>query len=56
MGLIKAFSTSKSSVLGEQFKEYVTCPTMDKGVLVQRGIVEHGKRSEEHTSELQSHA
>lgn len=31
MGLIKAFSTSKSSVLGEQFKEYVTCPTMDKG-------------------------
>ena len=43
MGLIKAFSTSKSSVLGEQFKEYVTCPTMDKGVLVQRGIVEHGK-------------
>lgn len=43
MGLIKAFSTAKSSTLGDQFKEYVTCPTMDKGVLVQRGLVEHGE-------------
>lgn len=43
MGLIKAFSTSKSSTLGDQFKEYVTCPTMDNGVLVQRGLVRHGE-------------
>ena len=43
MGLIKAFSTSVSSSLGDQFKEYVTCPTMDKGVLVQRGIIKHGE-------------
>ena len=35
MGLIKAFTTSTSGVLGDQFKEYVTCPTMDKDVLVQ---------------------
>ena len=43
MGLIKAFTTSTSGVLGDQFKEYVTCPTMDKDVLVQRGIINHGK-------------
>lgn len=42
MGLIKAFTSSVSSTLGDQFKEYVTCPTMDKGALVKRGIVHHG--------------
>jgi len=43
MGLIKAFTSSVSSSLGDQFKEYVTCPTMEEGVLVQRGEVHHGK-------------
>lgn len=43
MGLIKAFTTSTSSTFGDQFKEYVTCPTMENGVLIQRGEVHHGK-------------
>lgn len=43
MGLIKAFTSSTSSALGDQFKEYVTCPTMESGVLVQRGEVHHGE-------------
>ena len=42
MGLIKAFTSSTSSALGDQFKEYVSCPTMEYGVLVQRGEVHHG--------------
>lgn len=43
MGLIKAFTSSVSSGLGDQFKEYVTCPIMDEGALVKRGIVHHGE-------------
>ncbi len=43
MGLIKALTSSTSSVLGDEFKEYVTCPTMGQDVLVQRGEVHHGK-------------
>lgn len=43
MGLIKAFTASTSSSLGDQFKEYVSCPAMEAGILVQRGIVHHGK-------------
>lgn len=43
MGLIKALTSSTSSELGDQFKEYVSCPIMDYGVLVQRGEVHHGK-------------
>ena len=43
MGLIKAFTSSVSSSLGDQFKEYVSCPSMEEGVLVQRGEVYHGK-------------
>lgn len=42
MGLIKAFTSSVSSSLGDQFKEYISCPEMDSDVLVQRGIVNHG--------------
>lgn len=42
MGLIKAFNKSVSSTLGDQFKEYVSCPTMDKNVLMVRGEVHHG--------------
>ena len=43
MGLIKAFMESTRSSLGDQFKEYVTCPTMDQGTLVVKGIINHGK-------------
>lgn len=43
MGLIKAFTSSVSSELGDQFKEYVSCPIMEEGVLVQRGEVHHGE-------------
>lgn len=42
MGLIKALTSSTSQTLGDQFKEYVTCPEIDKNVLIQRGIVNHG--------------
>ena len=42
MGLIKALTSSTSSVLGDQFKEFITCPTIDKNVLVQRGEIHHG--------------
>lgn len=42
MGLIKALTSSTSSALGDQFKEFVTCPTIEKDVLIQRGYVQHG--------------
>ena len=42
MGLIKAVASSVSSGLGDQFKEYVTCPTVDNDVIIQRGYVQHG--------------
>ena len=43
MGLIRAITSATSSTLGDQFKEFVTCPTIEKDVLIQRGIVNHGK-------------
>ncbi len=43
MGLIKALISASSSTLGDQFKEFVTCPTIDKDVLIQRGTLNHGK-------------
>ena len=43
MGLIKAITTAATSVLGDQFKEFVTCPTIEKDVLIQRGTINHGK-------------
>lgn len=43
MGLIKALTSSTSSALGDQFKEYVTCPKVDKNVLIARGVVQHGE-------------
>lgn len=42
MGLIKALTSSVSSGLGDQFKEFVVCPTVEKDVLIQRGEVRHG--------------
>lgn len=43
MGLIRAVTASVSSTLGDQFKEFVTCPENGNNVIVQRGIVGHGK-------------
>lgn len=43
MGLIKSLTSSASSALGDQFKEYVTCPEADKDVLIIRGNVKHGE-------------
>lgn len=43
MGLIKAFTNSVSSGLGDQFKEFIVCPEIENHVLIQRGMVEHGK-------------
>lgn len=43
MGLIRAITSAASSTLGDQFKEFVTCPTIEKDVLIQRGLVNHGK-------------
>ena len=43
MGLITAAVTSATTALGDQFKEYVTCPEMGHNVLIQRGEVHHGK-------------
>jgi len=42
MGLIKALSNATSTALGDQFKEFVNCPTIAKNVLIQRGIINHG--------------
>jgi len=42
MGLIKALASATTSALGDQFKEYVNCPTLDGKVLIQRGEVFHG--------------
>ena len=43
MGLIKAISNAATTALGDQFKEFVTCPTVNKNVLIQRGVVNHGQ-------------
>lgn len=42
MGLIKAVTSSVSSGLGDQFKEFITCPEVSGDVLIQRGKVNHG--------------
>lgn len=43
MGLIKALTSAASQTLGDQFKEFVTCPNIDSNILIQRGEVHHGK-------------
>lgn len=50
MGLIKAITSSVSSGLGDQFKEFVVCPEVANNVLIQRGDVRHGKGNK-HPSE-----
>ena len=43
MGLIKALTTSVTTGLGDQFKEFVTCPQgLANDVIIARGIVNHG--------------
>lgn len=42
MGLIKAVTSSLSSGLGDQFKEFITCPETASNVLIQRGVLNHG--------------
>ena len=42
MGLLKAFTQGVSSSFGDQFKEMVVCPEIEKNVLIQRGVVKHG--------------
>lgn len=43
MGLIKALSSATTTALGDQFKEFVNCPTISKNVLIQKGVVSHGE-------------
>ena len=43
MGLIKAAVVAATGVTGDQFKEVVKCASTEKNVLIQRGVVEHGK-------------
>lgn len=49
MGLLKAFTSSASSVLGDQFKEYVECPQIENDVIIQRGLVKHGEGNRNYT-------
>ena len=42
MGLINAIKGSINNVVGDQFKEFITCPIADKNTLMVRGIVQHG--------------
>ena len=49
MGLIKALTSSVSSGLGDQFKEFVSCPTVSNDVIIQRGYVQHGDGNKNYT-------
>ena len=49
MGLIRATVNSVRTGLGDQFKEFVTCPEIDKNVIIQRGNVQHGKGNKSFT-------
>lgn len=42
MGLISAALGAASTVIGDQFKEVVTCPQVDNNVIIVRGEVNHG--------------
>lgn len=42
MGLIKAAIDATRTSIGDQFKEFVTCPSIEKDVIIQRGLVNHG--------------
>ena len=42
MGLIKALANSVTKTLGDEFKEYVTCPNTSNEMLIVKGEVHHG--------------
>ena len=52
MGLIKALSGATASAFGDQFKEFVTCPSVSKNVLIQRGIINHGDGNKNPSEEI----
>ena len=52
MGLIKALSGATASAVGDQFKEVVTCPSVSKNVLIQRGIINHGDGNKNPSEEI----
>ncbi len=52
MGLIKATLDAAGAVVGDQFKEYVTCPTTDSSVLVVKGDVNHGSGNKNATESI----
>lgn len=43
MGLIKALTNAVSTAVGDQFKEYVTCPQVGNDILIVKGVVQHGE-------------
>ena len=49
MGLIRAVTSSVSSTFGDQFKEFITCPTIEKDVIIQRGMLSHGEGNKNYT-------
>ena len=52
MGLIKAITSSVSSGVGDQFKVFVSCPTIAQNVLIQKGTVNHGDGSKHYSEEV----
>jgi membrane protease subunit (stomatin/prohibitin family) len=49
MGLIKAALGSVNQVIGDQFKEFITCPEVSNDVVIQRGVVSHGDANRTYT-------
>ena len=52
MGLIKTAIEAVSTTLGDEFKEFVKCPQIEKDVLIQRGVVEHGKGNKHYSENV----
>ncbi|MBO5138196.1 MAG: SPFH domain-containing protein [Bacilli bacterium] len=52
MGLIKTAIEAVSTTVGDEFKEFVTCPKMERDVLIQRGIVNHGAGNKHYSENL----
>lgn len=52
MGLIKASINSLGSVIGDQFKEFITCPNINNDVIIQRGVVNHGEGNKNPSEEI----
>lgn len=52
MGLIRTAIEAVSTTLGDEFKEYVSCPSMENGVLIQRGVVNHGKGNKHYSENV----